>query len=155
MKSFILILLFVSTIANGLEVRSRYLSWHPPKSDEIPTDSSSCDPSGWTQRWWENVSIKMPFVTGKSIKISSRINNALYMEQMGIDAPVKSGKSFSLPTGMCPVGIMSLDFKVNRNDATVLEIEFEAEGCGAYCENYTTVAHFDVRSGWRISLVDN
>lgn len=144
MKSFVLLLLLVSTLASGLEVRSRSLTWHPPKSEEILMNSD----------WWGNGSIKMPFVTAGSAEISSLINDALYIVQMDIPAPVKPGKSFSLPKGMSPDGVIALDFKVNRNDAAVLEIEFSAEGCGAYCENYTTVADFDVRSGRAISLDD-
>lgn len=144
MKSFAVLLLFVSTFASGLEVESRILNWHPPKSGEAPTNSDL----------WSKGSIKMPYVTGGPVEIAARINDALYMAQLQMPAPEKPGKSFSMPEGASPEGTTQLDFDVSRNDASILEITFNGEGCGAYCEDFTTAVDFDARSGRTISLDD-
>ena len=44
-------------------------------------------------------------------------------------------------------GTESQQFTVSRNDARILTIAFEIEGCGAYCENYNTWTSFDLQDG--------
>jgi hypothetical protein len=38
-------------------------------------------------------------------------------------------------------------FEVGRNDERILALSVSAEGCGAYCENYTMTFNFDVATG--------
>lgn len=44
-------------------------------------------------------------------------------------------------------GTESQQFTVSRNDTRILTIAFQGEGCGAYCENYSTWYSFDVQDG--------
>lgn len=44
-------------------------------------------------------------------------------------------------------GNESQRFTVSRNDDRILTIAFDNEGCGAYCENYSTWYSFDLQDG--------
>lgn len=44
-------------------------------------------------------------------------------------------------------GTESQQFTVSRNDGRLLTIAFDSEGCGAYCENYSTYYSFDLQDG--------
>jgi hypothetical protein len=47
--------------------------------------------------------------------------------------------------GVAPVS--DIDYKVVRNDQKILSLSVSAEGCGAYCENYTSDFNFDAETG--------
>ncbi|MFG6467136.1 hypothetical protein [Roseateles sp. BYS87W] len=102
---------------------------------------------------WADGSVKMPFIDGTG-PVATRINDALFLAAMGTPAPVKPGATFTPPARDLPEGTASQDFEVNRNDARLLVITLNAEGCGAYCEGYDTVYNFDARNGWAVTLHD-
>ncbi len=104
---------------------------------------------------WANGALKMPYVQIDKPAVAARINDALYLQHMGMPAPLKPGKTFALADGAeVPVGTASQDFTVTRNDAVILSIQFDGEGCGAYCENYVETMSFDARTGRVITLDD-
>ena len=47
-----------------------------------------------------------------------------------------------------------LGFEVLRNDGKVLSLSIDKEGCGAYCESYSTYYNFDAQTGRSIGLTD-
>lgn len=106
------------------------------------------------QAGWANGAIQMPFVASGPADVAARINDSLYLSLLGMPAPREPGKTFSPPSGTSPVGTASLEFSVSRNDARILSVQTDAEGCGAYCENYAQEFIFDARSGRSVVAAD-
>lgn len=132
-------------LADTFQISERTLSWHVPKDDsEHP----------WYMASWEKGTIVMPFAASVRTDVAARINDALYMDLVGIPAPTDPGKTFSFPAGAQPTdtdsaldGTNSIAFQTLRNDDRVLSLSIEREGCGAYCEEYTTSYNFDAETG--------
>ncbi|ULU26461.1 hypothetical protein [Dyella terrae] len=128
--------------AQAFSVVPRTLAW------------SGADAPAYTSDW-SNGSIVMPFVSSSSHSgEAQRINEALYVQIVGIPAPTGTGKSFTLPatsdipnSGYRLDSITSLGFTVGRNDAHILSITIERDGCGAYCEDWTESFHFNATTG--------
>ena len=96
----------------------------------------------------------MPFVQPAS-PAATRINEALFLELLEMPAPHNAGKSFALGEGILPPdGTASLEFSVLRNDGRVLSLQVDAEGCGAYCEEYQRFFNFDARNGRALAIDD-
>jgi len=97
---------------------------------------------------------RFPFVSGLDAHVSTRINNLLFIETFEVPAPVHTSY------GLREVGEEvwqhqpTIDFQVQRNDARLFSVLLSAEGCGAYCESYTTPYAFDAASGRHLSLED-
>lgn len=134
-----------AALADTFQISERTLSWHAPKDDsEHP----------WYTASWEKGTIVMPFVASVRTEVAARINDALYMDLVGIPAPTDPGKIFRFPAGAQPTdaeseldGTNSIAFRTLRNDDRVLSLSIEREGCGAYCEEYTTSYNFDAETG--------
>lgn len=133
------ILFYGVAVAAPLTVETRTMKWDLSKhrDEESPPYTSS----------WSEGSIKMPLVISQDPTIAARINETLFLLQLEIPAPLGSEKHFNVPKGAAPLGTASLDFSIMRNDAYVLSLEFLADGCGAYCEEYKVPYNFDVRTG--------
>ncbi len=107
----------------------------------------------------EDGAVKMPFVTGGAPGVAARINTAVWHAMLdGADAPTTPGKTFTPRPDKLPQGTSSLEFKAQVIPAAnprVLALDFSGEGCGAYCESFTTLTHvFDLRDGREIVLGD-
>ena len=134
-----------AVFADTFQISERTLSWHAPKDDsEHP----------WYMASWEKGTIVMPFVVSARTEVATRINDTLYMDLVGIPAPMGPGKTFTLPASTQPTdsesaldGTNSIAFQTLRNDDRVLSLSIEREGCGAYCEEYTTPYNFDAETG--------
>lgn len=94
--------------------------------------------------------INMPVVLPLTGPAAANINDALYIELFGALAPPKVAKKYD-------VGVLEWttyqQFSVTRNDR-ILTLEFDTEGCSAYCESFQQVFAFDAKTGRRITAAD-
>jgi hypothetical protein len=135
--------------AQALSVVPRTLAWSGTGAPAYTSD-------------WSNGSIVMPFVSSSSQgEAAQRINDALYLEVVGIPAPTGTGKSFTLPASSDAAdsvdgldSIASLGFTVGRNDAHIFSVAIQREGCGAYCEDWTESLHFNAITGAAFTAYD-
>ncbi|WP_035052836.1 hypothetical protein [Andreprevotia chitinilytica] len=98
--------------------------------------------------------ITMPYVQAGSADVTARINDSLYIGQFGMMAPRQPGRSLSAADGIAVDGMPTQSFSVIRNDGRVFSIQFDQEGCGAYCENYSTYYSFDATTGRQLTMED-
>ncbi|WP_052135268.1 hypothetical protein [Collimonas arenae] len=96
----------------------------------------------------------MPFVTMGDQKVAAKINDYLFIGQVGVMAPIQPGKFFSAAGSDRIAGMASQEFTISRNDGRILTIAFAAEGCGAYCEDYNTYHSFDIKTGRTLGADD-
>ncbi|MFY2561012.1 hypothetical protein ACN469_25650 [Corallococcus terminator] len=90
--------------------------------------------------------IEMPFITHDRPELAANINDRLFIARFKALAPVKAEPR--LPADEFDLaGLAGQTFKVSRNDARLLTIQFNAEGCGAYCETYSVAYSFDTQTG--------
>lgn len=131
-----------------LEVTQRTMQWH---------GASASGSDAWFRDNWAKGSIVMPYVTSSRKDVAARINDELYMGLIGIPAPPAAGANFELTVSAdnsALQGTSSLDFETARDDEHILSIAVNAEGCGAYCENYVVQYHFDAATGRPFSAAD-
>ncbi len=106
----------------------------------------------------EDGAVKMPFVTGGAPGVAGRINAAVWHEMLdGADVPAAPGKTFTPRPDKLPQGTSSLQYKAAFMPAAnprLLSLDFSGEGCGAYCEEFTTTRVFDLRDGRELALGD-
>ena len=106
----------------------------------------------------EDGAVKLPFVTGGAPGVAGRINAAVWREMLdGATAPTTPGKTWTPPRDKLPQGTNSLQYTVDLFPAAnprLLSLSFSGEGCGAYCEEYTSTRLFDLRDGREVSLGD-
>lgn len=126
-------------VAAPLQVRS--LTMKAP-SEGLPASASG----------WADGSVKMPFISSDPVTVGARITALLFVSHMGMAPPTRPGDSFAPQPDQLPEGTASQEFEVTRNDARVLTIAFDIEGCGAYCESYRQLYSFDARNGRLLAL---
>ena len=106
----------------------------------------------------EDGAVKLPFVTGGAPGVAGRINAAVWREMLdGATAPTSPGKTWTPPRDKLSQGTNSLQYTVDLFPAAnprLLSLSFSGEGCGAYCEEYTSTRLFDLRDGREVSLGD-
>ena len=106
----------------------------------------------------EDGAVKMPFVSGGAPGVAARINEAVWREMLdGASAPTTPGKTFTPRPDKLPQGTSSLQYKSRMIPAAnprLLALDFSGEGCGAYCEEFTTTRLFDLRDGRELALGD-
>lgn len=93
--------------------------------------------------------IKMPVVQMADAKVAAKINDQLFIGQLDVMAPEKPGSAVVYAGGD---GTKAIDFSVALDSQRVLTIAFDSEGCGAYCENYSTYYSFDTRNGHLVTV---
>ena len=102
--------------------------------------------------------VKLPFATGGAPGVAARINETVWREMLdGAAAPTTPGKTWTPPPDKLPQGTNSLAFTVRFLPAAnprLLSLGFSGEGCGAYCEEYTSTELFDLRDGRKVTLGD-
>lgn len=147
MRTIVLFLLscLASAHAQPLQVGTRAMAW-----------SASYAELGAVTSDWAKGAIQMPYVEpGKNGAIAARMNEALFMRQMGMPAPLTAGKTFALADGAeVPSSTASQAVTATRNDGRILSIQFTREGCGAYCETYDETVSFDAVTGRSLTLED-
>ncbi|MBS1160355.1 MAG: hypothetical protein H6R15_2774 [Proteobacteria bacterium] len=140
----LLLLPALELFAEPLQITSTRLQW---KADKHPE-------TGFSSSQWADGAIKLPYALPAS-PATARINEVMFLSQLNMPAPREAGKSFALGEGVTPPeGTASLDFSVRYNDGRVLALEINAEGCGAYCEDYQQYFNFDAQTG-RFLLIDD
>ncbi len=91
--------------------------------------------------------VTMPFIRSSKPAVAAQINDALFISQLGMLAPKKPADSLAAAGVVDPV---SQTFTVTGEEGRILSVNFEIEGCGAYCETYHAVHSFDTATGRRI-----
>jgi hypothetical protein len=98
---------------------------------------------------------EMPFVVADDARVANRINVPLYLDilRRGPPAKLQDGipKKKVAENERPPTDV---GFKVSRSDERVVSITISAEGCGAYCENYSTPYNFDAATGRYLTTTD-
>lgn len=97
---------------------------------------------------------RFPLVTSTDAHVAARINNLLFIETFEVPAPVHASYGLREVSEDIWQRQPEIDFQVQRNDGRVFSVMLLAEGCGAYCESYTTPYAFDAASGRHLSLED-
>ena len=95
----------------------------------------------------EGPPISMPFVQSTPARVAANINDRLFLARLGVLAPKRPPAVLVDANASAVTGQASQSFSVLRNDRRVLSIDFEIEGCGAYCETYHETYAFDRRTG--------
>ena len=97
----------------------------------------------------------MPFVQSDNVNLAQRINNLIYLAVLDLPAPVTLQNGLNehkSEDGVHPLS--DIAFEVGRNDERILALSVSAEGCGAYCENFTTQFNFELFSGRQLVASD-
>ena len=94
--------------------------------------------------------VVMPYVQGAAPDVVSRINDMLFIEMLTTLAPPQPVPVWRVASNPEAAGMASLAYRVLRNDGRVLTLALDAEGCGAYCENYTRSFSFEASTGRRL-----
>lgn len=94
-------------------------------------------------------SVKLPWVEAPSPEVARRINDAVFGRFADVAAAPERLRDApaALVKDDPQRGIREADYTVLRNDGRLLVLEFSAEGCGSYCENFTEQMAFDARNG--------
>lgn len=98
----------------------------------------------------------LPYVVSNNPRRDARINHAIFFGMTGQPAPARYTDPVKVPEveqdGPQPVS--ETNFTVTHNDGRVLAIEFDYEGCGAYCEHHWDQYNFDASTGRLFSSSD-
>lgn len=92
--------------------------------------------------------VAMPFIRSNNAAVAAQINDALFIAELGMLAPKNPGKVVAAGHEIEPV---AQTFTVSGKHGPILSVHFEIEGCGAYCETYHSVHHFDTSNGRRVN----
>ena len=110
------------------------------------------------QPWYQKELYTFPkVVMPKKPTVAAAINKDLCIDLLEVDPDTTApGQLFNQVWGDTVSGWMprlnSVSWYTERPFKNVLVVEFEAEGCGAYCEWSTTYRIYDLRSGHRLEL---
>ena len=94
-------------------------------------------------------------VISQNKKIADKINNDLVSDFLDADRTkikksifenVWATKEMPNPT------LSDISFEVLSNDKNILNISIFAQGCGAYCEGFTTYYSYNLKNGARVKL---
>lgn len=98
---------------------------------------------------------KLPYVESGDARRDARINHRIFLDMTEQPAPARHADGLKAPTGEDQgPGSADFGFSVLRNDGRLLALEVDGEGCGAYCEHYTTHYNFDAATGRSVSAAD-
>ena len=90
-------------------------------------------------------------------KISNKINKDLTADFLDLDTSKMHKSIFEnvWATEEEPMGILhDISYEVKANNKNFISLAISAEGCGAYCENFTQYFSYALKSGNRILLED-
>ncbi|MCR6480364.1 hypothetical protein NU688_29685 [Variovorax sp. ZS18.2.2] len=97
---------------------------------------------------------KFPFVQSENTRLAARINQWLFLKTFEIPAPARMADGLRGVDAQTWQNMPELGYTVLRNDARVLSLRIEGEGCGAYCENFTYAHAFDAATGRHLEAAD-
>ena len=104
---------------------------------------------------YKNLKYSFPLVTvPNNKKISEKINNDLVSDFLDADRnKIKKSIFENVWSSGDRNAIRSdISFEVISNDRNILNISIFAQGCGAYCEGFTTYYTYDLKNGARVKL---
>lgn len=107
-----------------------------------------------TRRAGTTTNQEFPFVQSEDARVATRINQWLFLETFEIPAPVRAADGLRGMSDQTWQNMPELGYTVLRNDARVLSLRIEGEGCGAYCENFTYAHAFDAATGRHLEIQD-
>ncbi|MBJ2159992.1 hypothetical protein [Variovorax sp. IB41] len=90
---------------------------------------------------------RFPWVRTDDAKVTDRINQFLFIDTFEAMAPARAAEGLRGVDAQNWQRMPNLGYAVLRNDARVLSLRLEGEGCGAYCESFTAGHAFDVATG--------
>jgi hypothetical protein len=93
---------------------------------------------------------EMPYVESSDSEVAAKMNASIYLDMLEMPAPENYGVGIQNVPEDISNRQSDISFKVWRNDAKILSIETNAEGCGAYCETYSRYFNFDATTGDKI-----
>ncbi len=91
---------------------------------------------------------RLPYVLAADAKVAARINHAVFLDTIDMAAPLKLSdgvRDRKKTEGLEPIS--DINYQVLRNDARLLVLAVEYEGCGAYCEHREINFNFDAATG--------
>jgi hypothetical protein len=97
---------------------------------------------------------RFPFVSSADASVAARINNLLFINTFEVPAPARASDGLREVSAAMWQQRPEIDFKVQRNDGRIFSVTLASEGCGAYCESYTTAYAFDAASGRHLGAQD-
>lgn len=97
---------------------------------------------------------RFPFVSSPNATVAARINHLLFIDTFEVPAPARASDGLREVSADLWRSRPEIDFKVQRNDGRIFSVTFAIEGCGAYCESYSTAYAFDAASGRRLDVED-
>ena len=97
---------------------------------------------------------KFPFVQSEDTRLATRINHWLFLETFEIPAPARAADGLRGVDPQTWQSMPGLGYTVLRNDARVLSLRIEGEGCGAYCEDFAYAHAFDATTGRHLEAAD-
>lgn len=95
-----------------------------------------------------------PWVRTDDAKVADRINQFLFIDTFEALPPARASDGLRGIDAQNWQRVQALSYAVLRNDARVLSLRIEGEGCGAYCENFSTGHAFDAATGRHLSPGD-
>ena len=94
------------------------------------------------------------FLTPGNPKLAARIERDLCIDFLEVDPDTAKGSIFQQvwgdPASTAPQRLSLLSWTSEQPLPEVLSVSFSAEGCGAYCEGFTTHYIYDLRDGHRL-----
>jgi hypothetical protein len=97
---------------------------------------------------------RFPWVRTDDAKVADRINRFLFIDTFEALPPARASDGLRGIDAQNWQRMQALGYVVLRNDARVLSLRIEGEGCGAYCENFSTGHAFDAATGRHLSPGD-
>jgi hypothetical protein len=98
-----------------------------------------------------------PLIKAKNSVVSNRINNTLCSDFLDVDRNKIKKSIFenTWPGGENNYRLLSdISYNVMHNSKRIFSISISAEGCGAYCEEFTRYYNFDLQTGKEFKLED-
>jgi hypothetical protein len=98
-----------------------------------------------------------PLIKAKSSDVSTRINNTLCSDFLDVDRSKIKKSIFenAWPSEENSMGrLHDISYEVLQNSIRIFSISISAEGCGAYCEEFTRYYNFDLQTGKQLLLED-
>lgn len=86
--------------------------------------------------------------------VADKVNSILRKEFLFVDTNCKKEDIFNSvwDTKEQVASLYNTTFKILNNDNYILSIALSAEGCGAYCEDFTSYYNFDLKTGNKLKL---
>jgi uncharacterized protein len=106
----------------------------------------------------KKLNFTLPYFVSSRAEVAQRINDWIFKNVLESPAPKKFSDGFKelakeyTGEGMRPISFVN--YSVVQNDAQLLVLAFELEGCGAYCEGFKVQYQFDARTGRYVETGD-